>query len=224
MWCWVTVISVNKTDVTTSAIGVMGGMFNPIHNGHLRAAVELSEALALSSVAMMPCHQPAHKVQPQQSSEQRQAMLNLALKQYPQLVLDKREMLRGDKTPSYTVDSLQQIRSDAGENVAIYFAMGSDAFSAIESWYQWQELFTFANIVVLHRPGSVIDCSKPFLANRLTAVNQRGKVAGNLYELEVPALDISSTRIRALIAQQKNISGLLPEAVENYIYQHKLYQ
>lgn len=202
----------------------MGGMFNPVHNGHIRAAIEFSEALGLSEVALMPCHQPVHKAQPEQSSEQRANMLALAIQTDPLLRLDTREMQRPQALPSYTVDSLAEMRNELGGEVAIYFAMGTDAFSGITSWHQWQRLFELANIVVLHRPGTDIQISEPFLAQRHTPIDQRVDVAGCLYDVEIPALDISSTHIRRAVEAQKNIRGLVPETVENYINQYKLYQ
>ena len=202
----------------------MGGMFNPVHNGHLRAAVEFSEALTLGDVFMMPCHQPAHKNRPDQSSAQRKVMLDLALLNFNGVRVDDREMRRGHDRPSYTIDSLLEIRAEIGPNTPLYFAMGTDAFNSIESWHQWQQLFDVANIVVLHRPGTNINISNGFLLQRKKTLADRGAVAGHLYDLVIPALDISSTQIRAAIGAKKNIGGLLPEAVENYINQYKLYQ
>lgn len=217
------VISVNKVTLAPS-VGIMGGMFNPVHNGHIRAAIEFSQALDLTEVALMPCHQPAHKALPEQSSEQRAQMLALAIESDPLLRLDTREMQRPEGLPSYTVDSLAEMRAELGDDVAIYFAMGTDAFSGITAWHQWQRLFELANIVVLHRPGTDIDLSQTFLAQRHTPLSQRVDVAGCLYDVEVPALDISSTQIRRAVQAQKNIRGLVPETVENYINQYKLYQ
>lgn len=200
----------------------MGGTFNPVHHGHLRAAIEFQQAFNLASVAMLPCYQPVHRAQPTETALQRRRMLELAITACDELHVDAREMDRAG--PSYTVDTLTEIRQQVGNDVAIYFAMGTDAFVAITQWHQWQNLFELANIVVMHRPGSVISVQDEFLTRRFSDFGGEHRACGQLYELVIPAMDISSTQIRQAVKESKQIQYLVPPAVANYIYQQNLYQ
>ena len=205
------------------AIGIMGGMFDPVHTGHLRAAIEFAEALSLSEVRLLPCHQPPHKESPLVSSVQRREMLELAIRHADKLCVDDRElMLRNE--PSYTISSLRQLRQELGDETPIYFALGADAFNKLDTWKDWKELFSLANFVVMHRPASEISFSNAFLQSRLSDIDSEHPVAGNIYELTISALDISSTKIRQLIQSDQSIKFMLPEVVEQYIYQNQLYR
>ena len=132
-------------------IGVFGGTFDPIHIGHLRMALELKEQLGLDEMRLLPCHQPPHRDAPQVSSAQRAEMLRIALHDCPELQLDERE-LRRDK-PSYTYDTLMELRAELGDDVSLVLCMGADAFSGLPNWYCWQELIRLAHLVVIARPG-----------------------------------------------------------------------
>ena len=207
-------------------VGFLGGTFDPVHNGHLRVALEFADFFKLSEIYLLPCHQPAHRQAPSVSAEQRKEMLELAVAEAEPLHVDMREMNRSG--PSYTVDTLAEVRKEVGMKKPLYFAMGSDAFNTITSWKEWQKLFELANIVVMHRPGVQLNLQNKFLRKRLKLfpVDQSAGYAtsGNLYELTVSALDISSTQIRALIKQKKSLKFLLPIVVEGYIKQQQLYQ
>lgn len=204
------------------AVGIMGGMFDPVHTGHLRAAIEFAEFFSLSCVRLLPCHQPPHRDQAQVSSKQRVAMLQLAIREMKNFTVDDRELAYEE--PSYTVRSLRQIRKELGDTTPIYFALGADAFNAIESWKDWQELFSLANFVVMHRPTTKISLANTIIESKLQTFTGRHQAAGNIYELTITALDISSTNIRQMIQSESSIKFLLPEVVEQYIYQHQLYR
>lgn len=212
------VISANND----AAIGVMGGMFNPVHNGHIAAALALADAFSLDSVNMLPCHQPVHKIEPEQSSTQRSEMLALAIKKQPKLNLDEREIVRAG--PSFTVDSLAQLRKQLGEKAAVYFMLGTDAFAHIEQWHCWQQLFEYANVVVVHRAGTKLQLNHEFLQQRKKTFVGKHQASGALFELIMPALDISSTQVRTSVQAHRSISAQVPTVVENYIHQHNLYQ
>jgi len=132
-------------------IGIFGGTFDPIHIGHLRMALELKEQLGLDEMRLLPCHQPPHRDAPQVSSVQRVEMLRIALQDCPELQLDERELLR-DK-PSYTYDTLMELRAELGSEVSLVLCMGEDAFAGLPTWYRWQELIRLAHLVVIARPG-----------------------------------------------------------------------
>lgn len=211
-----------SADTTTKALGFMGGSFDPVHYGHLRVAIEFAEAFALDQVNLLPCYQSPHRALPQASADQRLAMLQLAVQPCPQLQVDSRELRQ--QGLSYTVDSLERIRQEVGSDTAVYFAMGADAFKHIEQWKNWQRLFDLANIVVLHRPGYAVAPTSAFILQRQQAFQGEHQIAGAYYEQAVTALGISATQIRQLAKQQQAIRFLLPEAVEHYIQQHRLYQ
>ena len=204
------------------AIGIFGGTFDPVHIGHLRAAIEFAEAFSLADVRLLPCHQPPHREMPGVSSEQRKIMLELAVKDIKQLSIDDREILQ-DQT-SYTIHSLRQIRSEVGEKIPLYFALGVDAFNQITTWKNWQELFHLSNFVILHRPNAELNIANSLPDVRLEHFDGVRQPANHLYELAINALDISSTAIRQKIAAKQSVKFLLPETVEEYIFKNKLYR
>ena len=132
-------------------VGILGGTFNPIHYGHLRSALELRERLGLAEVRLVPAARPPHREQPECPVEQRADMVSLAIAGEPGLLCDRRELLR--EGPSYTVDSLQELRMQLGTEQSLYLIVGADALSAIDSWHRWQEIPALAHIVALARPG-----------------------------------------------------------------------
>ncbi len=206
-----------------TAIGIMGGTFDPVHYGHLRAALEVTELFELAELRLIPCARPSHRNQPQTPANMRADMLALAIKRYSNLKLDTREIHRPGK--SYTVDTLVSLREELPEHPLLLF-IGSDAFNQLASWYQWQRLFDYAHIIVLARPSTELPTLNSFCQQRLvqqrTELNQH--LAGLLYLQTITQLDISATAIRQLIAQGKNPGFLLPDAVIEYIHQHQLYQ
>ena len=204
-------------------VAVMGGAFDPVHNAHLRVAIEFVQAFSLAQLRLMPSFQSVHKERSSASAEQRLAMLKLATEHQQTISIDETELLR--QGPSYTIDSLQQLRQNLAPQQPLYFAMGSDAFADIQYWKDWQQLFDCANIVVLHRPGVSLDLSEAFLKQRYCRLLPQSQhpAYGRLFELSVSALAISSTQIRQLIAKRQSIDYLVPEAVAHYIHTHQLY-
>jgi len=203
-------------------LGIYGGTFNPVHYGHLRTALEVGEAFALETVALVPCHLPPHRDAPDVSSEQRLRMLEIAIADTPGLTVDRRELDRGG--PSYMVDTLASLRVEHPE-VALLLFIGADAFAGLERWHRWQALFDHAHLVVMTRPGHPVPAMPPWLAQRHVghrqALNEQG--SGLLYFQAVTALDISATAIRGLIAAGRNPKFLLPDGVIDFIRQHHLY-
>ena len=207
-------------------IGIFGGTFDPIHIGHLRMALELKEQLGLDEMRLLPCHQPPHRDAPQVSSAQRVEMLRIALQDCPELQLDERELQR-DK-PSYTYDTLLELRAELGSEVGLVLCMGADAFVGLPNWYCSQELIHFAHIVVITRPGWNIPESgdaRDLLdkyqgePNRLTEA-----VAGSIVLQSPRLLPISATEIRQQIQAGTSAQFLVPDAVWNYIKANHLYR
>lgn len=207
-------------------IGIFGGTFDPIHIGHLRMALELKQQLGLDEMRLLPAHRPPHRDAPQVSSLERAEMLRIALQNCPELQLDERELQR--EKPSYTYDTLLELRTELGNEVSLVLCMGEDAFAGLPNWYCWQELIGLAHMVVLARPGWAI----PELgeARDLLARYQRDvksldyEPAGSIVLFSPRLLPISATEIRAQIKAGNSAQFLVPDAVWNYICTHNLYR
>ncbi|MGZ8927309.1 MAG: nicotinate-nucleotide adenylyltransferase [Methylobacter sp.] len=208
-------------------IGIFGGTFDPIHYGHLRSALEVKDIFGLNEVRLIPCASPPHREQPAVSAEMRLQMLTLAIKNQPGLKIDTRELDRhkaSDQTPSYMVDTLKSLRQEFSTEPLLLF-IGTDAFKHLTSWHQWQQLFDYAHIVVMTRPGFETQELNDFFKARLAEAKELAQAsAGKLCFQQVTQLDISATAIRAMIADKQNPGFLLPDAVIEYIKQHKLYE
>ncbi|TXL20663.1 nicotinic acid mononucleotide adenylyltransferase [Methylococcaceae bacterium HT5] len=204
-------------------IGIYGGTFNPVHYGHLRTALEVSEIFALNELRLLPCAQPAHRAEPEVSALARLHMLELAIANYPYFICDTREL--GREGPSYMVDTLASIRAEIAD-VPLLLFIGTDAFNSLTRWYRWQSLFDYAHIVVMTRPGFKADTLLGFYANRQVDDRHSLKTcpSGKIYFQHVTQLDISASFIRQMIAEQKNVSFLLPESVIKYIQAEKIYR
>ena len=207
-------------------IGIFGGTFDPIHIGHLRMALELKQQLGLDEMRLIPCHKPPHRKSPQVSSIQRADMVGLALKDCPDLQIDERELLRNK--PSYTFDTLRELRAECGEDVSLVLCMGEDAFAGLSSWYCWQELVNLAHIVVISRAGWNIPDSgevRDLLQRHQGDVNSLDyKAAGSIVLQSLRLLPISATEIRELIGEEKSAQFLVPDAVWKYINVNNLYR
>ena len=182
------------------AIGIFGGAFAPFHNGHLRLALEALERLSLDQVRLVPTAQPVHRPKARVSALRRLAWVQLAIAAEPALVADDCEIQRDG--PSYTVDTLGLLANQfpRAERVLL---MGADAFAHFHTWHRWSDILTLASLAVVVRPGAVL--APP--AEAAAALTGRYQV------LEIPLLDISSTRIRRRLRQGRSVRGLLPDAI-----------
>lgn len=210
-------------------IGIFGGTFDPVHFGHLRPGLEVFEALGLRELRFVPCGQPPHREPPQANARQRATMLQAAIGvDTPGLVVDSRELRRAG--PSYMVDTLQALRAELKDE-PICLVLGMDAFLKLESWHCWNDLPGLAHLVVTHRPGWTLEpqampaaLAELWRARRVEHASQlRDTPAGKLLAVAVTPLDISATRIRALVAGGGSPRFLLPEAVWNLIRLQGLY-
>ncbi len=203
-------------------IGVYGGTFDPVHYGHLRTALEVKDEFGLESLHMLPCGQPPHRSQTIAPAAMRAEMLRLGIAGRPGLLVDPRELERPG--PSYMIDTLKSFSRDfPGENLLLF--IGADAFNHLESWCRWQQLFDYAHLVVMTRPGYHRQPMAEFFQTRLTdnLPDLAQTKTGKLHFHPVTQLDISATVIRALFAAHRDPSFLLPDAVIHYIHCHKLY-
>lgn len=203
-------------------IGILGGTFDPIHYGHLRSALELKELFELDHVRLIPCAQPVHRDSPTATATQRLEMLQLAVKNQTDFIVDTQELQRAGG--SYTFDTLTALRSNY-PNVPLLLFIGSDAFNDFTTWFRWKELFDLAHVVVITRPNAALNPLNEFFKIHLTNDKKilKQEVAGLLFFQQITQLEISATAIRGMITIRKNPRFLLPDAVIDYIYQHQLY-
>lgn len=207
------------------AIGLLGGTFDPVHFGHLRAAVEVRDQLGLDEVRLLPAGTPPHRPPPHAAPKHRRAMLDLAVAGAAGLIVDDREMHRPGN--SYMVDTLADIRSELAD-VSLLLVIGQDAANALDQWHQWQRLFDLAHLVIMRRPDSEAsypaELQEQLSRRRVEPASMPGdQVAGRVASVEITQLDISSTAIRDMLAAGYSPDYLLPDAVITYIRQNGLY-
>ncbi|WP_426702476.1 nicotinate-nucleotide adenylyltransferase [Rhodanobacter sp. Col0626] len=196
---------------SSSPLAIFGGTFDPVHLGHLSVAWEAAELLD-AEVRLLPASIPPHRDAPVASASQRVAILRAALQGQSRLTLDTRELDR--EGPSYTIDTLFELRAEQGERPLVLL-VGADAFAGLASWHRWRELFDVAHIGVLSRPGVAADLpdelEREVAGRRIADTSVLCALpAGKLIELAVTPLEISATRIRELLADGRDPRYLLP--------------
>ena len=206
------------------ALGVLGGAFDPVHIGHLRGAIAVREHLGLERVDLLPAAQSPLKDAATVTAADRLAMLEAAVRGVPGLGIDARELAR--EGPSYTVDTLIELRREVGQVLPLIWIVGTDILPALPRWSRWQQLLELAHLVILERPGA----DSPPLAvtqwldqHRIDQNALLTSAAGGVMTLDQPVLDIASSDIRALLAAGRDPRFLLPDVVMEYITHHKLF-
>jgi nicotinate-nucleotide adenylyltransferase len=204
-------------------IGIYGGTFDPIHYGHLRVNLELCELLDLDHVRFIPAFLPPHKGKLQSTARQRVEMVAQAIASESRFILDDREIQR--EGMSYMVDTLSDLRQEYPES-PLYLLMGMDAFAGIDQWYEWQELLTYAHIIISHRPD-VSAWSKRvshfYQTHQTDSVGLQSALCGKIKQEVVTQLAISATDIRNRRAKKQSIRFLMPDSVINLIKYYNLY-
>lgn len=205
---------------------IYGGTFDPVHNGHLRVAIELKERLGVDCIHLMPCHIPPHRGAPGGSSDDRLELLNLSVADEPGLRVDGRELARGGS--SYTADTLRQLRRELGQDKPLAIVLGTDAFSGFDRWEEWEQIPELAHIILVRRPQSELapgSAPEKLLAeHRVETVSElKARPGGGIYEIEPPMLDISATGVRERLEQGRSIRFLVPDAVASEIQKRGLY-
>jgi nicotinate-nucleotide adenylyltransferase len=211
-------------------LGVFGGTFDPIHYGHLELAREVREALRLPEVLLVPAGDPPHRAAPVAPASHRLAMAELAVAEYPGLVVDGREVARQGR--SYTVLTLQELRAERPFQ-PLALIVGADAFVALATWHRWRELFQLAHLIVVARPGTElpVGLAEPLASHCAGRWTQDPRDlekarAGSIYQQAITPHAISASAIRAAIARgdSAQLRGLLPPAVLAYIGRNHLYR
>jgi nicotinate-nucleotide adenylyltransferase len=204
--------------------GFIGGSFNPIHDGHLKAALEAAKALALDSVTFIPAYQSPLKDAHSVSAEHRLAMVELAVADSPLLRCDDREISRQGR--SFTVDTVRELRQDFGDDAPLFWIMGDDLLATLNQWSRWQSLVDYCHLVVLTRPGHVrADCPGE-VADWLDshAAEIVSQPSGSVQFLELPLITMSSTSARESFLMDRTAKLLLPTPVMEYIEAQALYR
>lgn len=208
-----------------------GGTFDPFHAGHLAIARAARDELGVP-VHLLPAADPPHRPAPGADAAQRARMLALAIEGEAGLQLDLRELRRAAQSdrPSYTVDTLRELRAECGPRRPIAWLLGADSFAALPQWHQWESLLDLAHLVIADRPGSPLEAGlPPALAARVhghwadaaTLLSQRP--AGCLWRLRQPLRGESASQVRALIAAGADWRGQVPPAVAAFIAAEGLY-
>jgi len=205
------------------ALVVFGGTFDPIHRGHIETARAVHEQLGYAEVCLMPCGDPYHKPASAVSCRHRLAMLELVAKQEPWLRVDSRECRRDG--PTYTIDTLAQLRLEYGPKAHITWVMGSDAASSLSYWYNWRSLFEFANILVVKRAGEDDADLTAWPGCQTKDIDVfKASSQGAIFEVELPQIELSSSQIRSMIQHHSPVDNHVPQDVIKYIEQHGLYR
>ncbi len=198
----------------TYRLGVMGGTFDPVHNGHLVAAEQAAHDLSLDVVVFVPAGSPAFKQERRVSTpEDRLAMTLLATADNPRFLVSRIEVDRPGIT--YTVDTLQLLRDHYPANVELYFITGADAISDILRWRDAERIASLAHLVGATRPGYDLERARASLTE--------SALEFQVHYLEVPALAISSSDLRRRVACGQSIRYLTSDAVVGYVEKRGLY-
>lgn len=210
-------------------LGVLGGTFDPIHNGHVAAAAAAQATLGLDTITLIPSRIPPHRQDPVGAApEHRYEMTRLAAAEHPGWSASRIELDR--EGPSYTYDTLvamnevlSERRGEAAERVEgwqIFFITGADAFAEIATWSRYPAVLDLANFVVVARPGITLDSLRERVPS---AFRDRPSASTRVILVEAPTPDISSTDIRRRVRAGQSLSGFVPDPVARYIAAHRLY-
>ena len=218
-------------------IGLLGGSFNPIHNGHLHIAHYVFQTLALDKVIFIPTGDPPHK--PARSLApacHRLEMVNLAIESCESFEVDAREAL--SPNISYSIDTVSQLKNECPKGTELGFIIGLDAFLEFPSWKQARHLLDICHMIVCSRPGATFSqlqelsllppIPRASLQNLDQQANARLDIAlpstKSITLLAVPPSEVSASHIREQVALKRPIGHWLPPSVESYIIQHQVYQ
>lgn len=210
----------------TKPIGILGGSFDPVHFGHLRLAKECIDQTGLDKVLFVPVNSPVHRNPLVANPAQRFEMLSLAINNSKQFEVSDYEIKRGNV--SYTIDTLRTLRKSY-KNFPLCLIMGIDAFLAFDSWKEWDQIPEHSHIIITNRPGIHPEISNPILEEMLNSRLTKDKddltrqPLGKIMRIEIPNLEISSSRIRERLTLGRDIDYLLPDSVIDYIRTNKIY-
>ncbi|MDC1015837.1 nicotinate (nicotinamide) nucleotide adenylyltransferase [Candidatus Thioglobus sp.] len=196
-------------------IGIFGGSFDPVHLGHLKTAKSIKKELNFERLFLLPCHDPVHKNSLHYSPKQRLEMLNLAIKDYPSLEIDTREIDREGN--SYMIDTLADLTEEF-KGKTICLIIGMDSFLSFKTWKKWDEFARLVNLIILPRnTDGLVEKNLETFDLALDKSDLNISSSGLLYFSNSELIDISSTDIRGKIASNQNLDGLMPSSVIKFL-------
>lgn len=209
---------------------LLGGSFDPVHTGHIALANHFIQVLQPDELRIIPAGNPWQKSRLQASADDRIAMIERAFAAVAvPVAIDDQEIRR--PTPSYTVDTLRNLRTAVGSETSLVFLMGGDQLQRLHTWRDWHKLFAYAHVAAASRPGFPITAASlaPALAEELetrsaSAEQLRQTSHGHILITNDLAVDVSSTALRNALQHQQHAISQLPPAVLDYIEQHHLYR
>lgn len=212
-------------------IGILGGTFNPIHAGHVKAAVEVQRIFSLDKVLLIPSYIPPHKETPDIAPPHcRLQMVKLAVASYPRFIPSSVEI--DAKGRSYSVLTLSKLKRRYPDAL-MFFILGMDAFLEIRTWRDYKKVLEQCHFIVISRPGYDLKDAKHVLgeeyADRIIRISNSPKLDPSLLQdskiflISIPSLDIASKAIRKKIKKGESISDLVDRSVEEYIRSNTLY-
>ena len=228
-WQWANSVR-HVADIGLKKILLFGGTFDPVHLGHIAMAASALTETDTAHLTILPAGNPWQRARlPFATAEDRMAMLQRAFAGIAGASIDARELERPGAT--YTVDTLRELREVHGDDASLIWLIGGDAFARLDSWHQWQSLFSLGNFAVALRQGephplhALSPALKLHLASRQTGANALGDSPfGKFAMLQAQVPPISSTDIRTRLKNLQSIRGFTPDAVCDYIEQHRLYE
>ena len=210
-------------------IGILGGTFDPVHKGHLQLADAALQEVDLDKVLFIPSAYPPHKNMAKVASfEHRFKMLEIGVSNKEQFVVSDLESKR--EKPSYTFETLRELKEPCSEDLEYYFIIGCDAFIDIKSWYRWKEVISSTNFILAIRPGfdeltiiNYMECHGFVAKDDEDGVWAKKKYDNKVLLLKTAIDDISSTAVRKNIYEERKWTDLIPDDVAEYIVSHSLY-
>ena len=213
-------------------IGAYGGTFDPVHIGHVEIARAVMRYFALDCLLIIPAYKPPHKnLEAISRASHRFEMAALAFQNEPRITVSRMEMDAPERP--YTVQTMQRLQDEYGEQTRLFFVMGADSFAEITLWREYQQLLSRFNIIVVTRPGSSISWEHLPAEAQQRVIDVRGKreeaaamvreADGFVYLTDFVNNSVSATEIRRRVQNGESIKGLTTPAVIEYIEEHKLY-
>ncbi|XAH26148.1 nicotinate-nucleotide adenylyltransferase [Xylophilus sp. GW821-FHT01B05] len=201
-----------KLAAAARRIGVFGGAFDPPHRAHVALVRAALEQLQLDVMHVLPTGHAWHKTRPLSAAEDRLAMTRIAFEGEPRVLVDPRELHRDG--PTYTIDTLHELAAE-NPGAELYLLLGADQASALDQWHDWEAILRIAIISIAERQGAAMAKAR-FDPEKLSFARVR--------HLELPAMDVSATEVRARAADGRGIGRLVPAGVARYIELHHLYR
>lgn len=211
-------------------IVMLGGSFDPVHNGHVALAEHVTQCLQPDELRLIPAGDPWQKPPLHATAAERVRMLDLAFAATAlPYVIDEQEILRC--SPSYTIDTLRALRAQVGPEAALIFVIGADQLQQLHTWREWRSLLDFAHLCAVSRPGYSLQNAdlqtevQQVFMQRLATPQQLCRQAHGFTYLDTSlSFNISSSAVRAALQQEKPVNALVPPQVLDYIHRHKLYK